>query len=92
MNKDMLIRKYAEVTGQTLKDARIAVDGVIDSAKTLLKEEGKVGVVGFGSMELVDVAEAEKRNPSNGETVLVPAHKKIKVKVSDTLKKELRNI
>ena len=31
MNKDALIRKYAEITGATLKDSKVAVDGVIEA-------------------------------------------------------------
>ena len=31
MNKEALIRKYKEITGASLKDSKVAVEGVIEA-------------------------------------------------------------
>lgn len=88
--KEQLVRKYAELTGASLKDSKTAIDATVNSIIALLEEEGSVSIWGFGSFELVEKAESVARNPKNGEEVIVPAHKKLKVKMSDSLKKRLR--
>lgn len=88
--KEQLVRKYAELTGASLKDSKTAIDATVNSIIALLEEEGSVSIWGFGSFELVEKAEGVARNPKTGEEVIVPAHKKLKVKMSDSLKKKLR--
>ena len=90
MNKDALIRKYAEITGATLKDSKVAVDGVIEAIVAGMAEAGEVKLSGFGTFSLVEKAESQARNPKTGETVVVPAHKAPKFKFSKTLKDALR--
>lgn len=88
--KEQLVRKYAELTGKTLKESRESIDGVVNSIVGLLEEEGSVSIWGFGTFKLVEKAESIARNPKTGEEVVVPAHKQLKVKMSDTLKNRLR--
>lgn len=90
MNKDALAREIKENTGLTLKDSKAAIDAVVEAIVSGLKKEGSVAISGFGSFELVDKAEAQKRNPATQELVTVPAHKALKVKMSKTLKDSLR--
>lgn len=90
MNKEGLVREYKEITGATLKDSKTAIDGVIEAIVSGLKKEGSVGISGFGAFELVEKAEAVKKNPATQADVTVPAHKALKVKMSKTLKDSLR--
>lgn len=90
MNKEALIRKYKEITGASLKDSKVAVDGVIEAIVAGMAEAGEVKLSGFGTFSLVEKAESQARNPKTGESVVVPAHKAPKFKFSKTLKDALR--
>lgn len=91
MNKDALARKIKETNaGYTIKAGKEAIDVVLAAIEAGLREEGKVSLAGFANFELVDKAEATKRNPATQAEVVVPAHKALKVKVSKTLKDSLR--
>lgn len=90
MNKEALIRKYKEITGASLKDSKIAVDGVIEAIINGMAEAGEVKITGFGTFSLVEKEESQARNPKTGESVTVPAHKSPKFKFSKTLKDLMR--
>lgn len=93
MNKEAVVRSIKEKSGDlklTLKDSKAVLDIVLDAIVDGLKTEGSVSLQGFGTFELVEKAESEKRNPKTQEIVKVPAHKALKVKMSKTLKASLR--
>lgn len=90
MNKDALIRKYKEITGASLKDSKVAVDGVIEAIINGMAEAGEVKIAGFGTFSLVEKEESKARNPKTGEVITVPAHKSPKFKFSKTLKDLMR--
>lgn len=59
---------------------------VLETIASHLEGGDTVKIPGFVTFEVQEVPEREARNPQNGETIVVPAHNKLKTKVSKALK------
>ncbi len=74
MNKGDLINEVAKVVS-TKKEAKAAVDCVLDTIKKSLKKKQAVTLIGFGTFK-VDKRKARKgRNPATGEPLKIKAKK-----------------
>lgn len=73
MNKASLIDYVANEANVTKKDARAAIDAVLNGVIDGLNTDGKVALVGFGTFLLVNKKARVARNPKTGEAVDVPA-------------------
>lgn len=76
MNKGELIKAVAAKTGLTAKDAGLAYDAIIEAVTETLKNGEKVQLLGFGTIEIKDVAAKTGVNPATGEKVEIAASKK----------------
>jgi len=86
MNKADLTNFVAEETGMSKKDARIALNVVVEGIEKGLVTDGKVTLVGFGSFTTADRAARKGRNPKSGEPLDIPAKTVPKFKASKALK------
>lgn len=75
MNKNELIRAIANNAGITLKDAAIALDGVISAITDGLKAGDKIQISGFGTFEIKEKAARDGINPKTGEKIKIGASK-----------------
>ena len=75
MNKSDLIAAMAAKTGETKKDAEIALDAMIAAITASLKKGDKVQLVGFGSFEVKKRAARKGRNPQTKQEIKIPASK-----------------
>lgn len=86
LGKKELINRIAErgefTKGSTEKFIDTLSEVVIDALEN--GEEVKVGKI--ATFKAVEVEEAGRRNPRTGEDIIVEAHRKIKTKISDTVK------
>ena len=74
MNKGDLVNQVAKVVS-TKKEARAAVNCVLQSITKALKKKDTVTLVGFGTFK-VDKRKARKgRNPQTGEEIKIKAKK-----------------
>ena len=89
MNKTELIAAVAAEANISKKDAAAAVDATFAAITAALKKGDKVQLIGFGTFEVKDVAEREGRNPKTGETIKIPASKKLSFSASKVLKDEV---
>ena len=80
MNKVELINAVAEMAGMTKVDARKAIDAIVDVTKNELKKDGKIDLVGYGTMSVVNRPAREGRNPRTGKTIKIAAKKLVKFK------------
>lgn len=71
----------------TKVDARKAVDAMIDVAKEELKKDGKIALVGFGTMGINERPARQGRNPRTGKTIKIAAKKVVKFKPAANLLK-----
>ena len=86
MNKSELIAAMAAKTGETKKDAEIALYAMIAAITASLKKGDKVQLVGFGSFEVKKRAARKGRNPQTKEEIKIPASKAPVFKAGKALK------
>ena len=85
MNKAGLIDTVAAKTA-TKKEAQEIVDTIWDTIKLSLKKQEDVAISGFGTFKVKQTKARMGRNPKTGETIQIPAKKKIAFRVSKELK------
>ncbi len=83
MNKAELVEKLAKGTGLTKKDARAALDGVVDVITQALAKNEPVIITGFGKFETRKRKATTRMNPQTGQRIkthakVVPAFKAAK--------------
>jgi DNA-binding protein HU-beta len=76
MNKCEFIKAIAEKAGFTNKDATAAYDAFVATVTDSLKAGDKVQLVGFGTLEVKEVAAKTGINPQTKEKVEIAASKK----------------
>lgn len=85
MNKAQLVDAIAEKTA-TKKEAQEMVDTLLDTIKGSLKKKEDVAISGFGTFKVKQTKARMGRNPKTGETIQIPAKKKIAFRASKDLK------
>jgi DNA-binding protein HU-beta len=80
MNKIELINAVAEKAGMTKVDARKAIDAILEVTKKELKEDGKVALVGFGTIGVTKRPARQGRNPRTGKTIKIAEKKVVRFK------------
>lgn len=88
MNKIELIAAVAEEAGMTKVDARKAIDAVLEVSKKELKKGGKIALVGFGTMGVINRPARQGRNPRTGKTIKIAAKKVVKFKPAANILKK----
>lgn len=89
MKKDeaiSIISKEMESTKKSVEEFVKEFDKVVDILTNSLEVGDKVKLGSYITLEKVIVKERTRRNPSNGEEVLVPEHIEIKVNRTQALK------
>jgi DNA-binding protein HU-beta len=87
MNKVELINAVAEKAGMTKVDARKAIDAIMDVTKAELKKDGKIALVGFGTMSVNKRPARQGRNPRTGKTIKIAAKKVVRFKPATNILK-----
>ena len=87
MNKVELINAVAEKAGMTKVDARKAIDAVLEVSKDELKKDGKIALVGFGTLSVLTRPARQGRNPRTGKTIKIAAKKVARFKAAKDLLK-----
>lgn len=88
MNKAQLVAKIAEQTA-TKKQAADIVDSILNSIRDSLRKREDVAISGFGTFRVKQTKARMGRNPKTGETIQIPAKKKIAFRASKDLKSVL---
>ncbi|MDD3474892.1 MAG: HU family DNA-binding protein [Candidatus Dojkabacteria bacterium] len=86
MLKKDLVEKIADVTGITKKQARAALDAVLDSVAESLQDGEPVLLTGFGKFEVRTRAARKGINPKTMEEIMLPETKVPAFKAGKTLK------
>jgi DNA-binding protein HU-beta len=74
MNKTDLIAKVANVIG-TQKQAKEAVDCILEAITEALANQDSVQIAGFGSFKVSERKARTGRNPQSGAAIDIPARK-----------------
>jgi len=89
INRKEFINRMAENGHVTKKSCREYLDLMLDTFYGFLEEGETVKFHGIMSAEAKTAPERVARNPQNGEECIVPEHRRIKIKVSETVLREL---
>lgn len=90
MNKAEFIKAVAQKVDATQKLTGEFVDAVFATITEELVDGGEVSITGFGKFSVTERASREGRNPSTGETIVIPASNSVKFKASSTLKNAVK--
>lgn len=85
MNKAQLVDAVANITNSK-KEAKEIVETLLDSIKKALKKKDPVAISGFGTFKVKQTKARTGRNPKTGETIKIPAKKKVAFRASKDLK------
>ena len=87
MNKAELIDAIAAKAGMTKVDTKKAVDAAIEVVKAELKKDGKIALVGFGTMKTAVRPARKGRNPRTKKSIKIAAKKVVKFKAAANILK-----
>jgi len=86
VNKNDLVTAVAEDSGLSKKDAKVAVESVINNISSSLTNGSTVQLIGFGTFSVVERAAKKGVNPATGAPIHIPACKTVKFKCGSSLK------
>ena len=89
MNKTELIAAVAQKADISKKDAKAAVEALIETVETELKKGEKVQLVGFGTFEVAERAAREGHNPLTGKPMKIKASRSPRFKAGKAFKDSL---
>ena len=76
MNKNEFLRKIADKTESTIKDATAFYDAFVATVNEAMKADEKISLVGFGTFVAKQKKACVRPNPQKkGETITLPACK-----------------
>jgi DNA-binding protein HU-beta len=90
MSKSEFVDKVASEAGLSKKDAAAAVDAVLSTIETTLKDGGEVTFTGFGKFHVASRGAREGRNPRTGESMQIAATKVPRFTAGSGLKKAIK--
>lgn len=73
MNKSELVASMAKKTASSKKSAEESLNAITDIISEVLKNKGKIQLVGFGSFETRKRSARKGKNPRTGEELKIPA-------------------
>ena len=86
LNKTELVAKIAADTGQSQAAVASVVDGFFAAVSETVAKGDTVSIPGRIAFESADTAARTGRNPQTGDTINIPAGKRVKVSVGSKLK------
>lgn len=86
VNKQDFISKVAEKSGFTKVDTKAFMNAMEEVIFDCVKDQEDVKLTNGMTITVKDVAARTGRNPMTGETIQIPAKKKVAVKIGKALK------
>lgn len=85
MNKTELVNAIAEQANLTQKDAKNALDAMVNAVADALAKGDKVALLGFGTFSVTEKTARTGINPRTKEKIEIPARKAVKFKAGAEL-------
>ena len=97
MTKAEFINRMQKNTGDadnqwSKKDCEFAMSTMLQTIMEVVCEGAKLSFVGFGSFEIVNVAEKSGVNPNTGERITIPAAKRPKFRAGKGFKDAVKGL
>jgi DNA-binding protein HU-beta len=80
----------ADKSGASKKEATTWLEAFVDTITQLMRSGEKVNITGLGIFKVADRKAREGRNPRTGETIQIPASKKMRFTPSKVLKEAVK--
>lgn len=91
LNKQEVITAISgKVNGLTKKTTEEVLNAFIEVVKETVAKGDGISLVGFMGIEVKDRVERNGRNPQTGESIVIPAGKRVVVKVGKGLKDAIK--
>jgi DNA-binding protein HU-beta len=90
MNKAQLIQKISKDASLRRSQAVRSVKALVSAIRETIKNGGKISLTGLGTFKVKARKARPGRNPKTGETIAIPAGRKISFKPSLSLKKLIK--
>jgi DNA-binding protein HU-beta len=90
MNNLFLIDAMAAETELKKTDAKKAIEAFITVVGNALKSGERIGLVGFGSFDVIERSARTGRNPRTGKEIQIPAKKTVRFKPGSELNESVR--
>ena len=90
VSKSDLVDAVAEDTNMSKKDAKVALDGVLDAITRHLQKGDKITLTGFGTFEVRDRKARTGVKPGTSEKIEIPASKYPAFKAGKSLKDSVK--
>lgn len=88
--KSDFAKALATRLGLSEREAKRALDGVLELLVERMRRDGTVALWGLGRFEVVDVSSHRRRNPRTGEAVVSPIRaKSVRFRPSHALREQL---
>ena len=91
VNKKQFIKQMAKNGHTTQLACREYLNLALDTLYELLRDGKEIKLYGILSAELKTMPERMARNPQTGKECMVSEHKRVKIKISQTLRDKLNN-
>ena len=88
MNKAELADTIVQYVA-TKKASKELIESLIETIRKSLKKKDPVAISGFGTFKLKQTKARQGRNPKTGETIQIPAKKKITFRASKDFKESI---
>jgi DNA-binding protein HU-beta len=86
MTKEELVKAIAEKAGTTKAIAEKCLNAFMETVEKVLKKNGEIRLVGFGTFRVVQRKERKGKNPKTKEDITIPAKKVVKFQPGKKLK------
>lgn len=86
ITKTELVASIASATGESQATVSRVLDGLFGSVSEAVAAGAKVSIPGWIAFEQVETSARTGRNPQTGETIQIPAGKRVKVTAGSKLK------
>ncbi len=91
MTKKELILKVSQQAKINNIQAKKVVNSVLKTIKESLKQGESITLAGLGTFKVKATNPRQGRNPKTGETIEIPASKRVLFKISSGLKKAIKS-
>ena len=90
VKKTQLIQMLSEKSGASKKDVGMWLEALVETLTGLLRKGEKINITGLGIFKVADRKAREGRNPRTGETIHIPASKKMRFTRAKVLKEAVK--
>lgn len=90
MTKSELVKYYAEATGLSQAKADEYLNRLGDIMAAELLGGGEISLPNVGKLVVIDTKARKGRNPRTGETINIPAGKRVSFRITKALKESFK--